>query len=57
MEESEVGEAMTTLGSRWKDEYVLSNPEAAYLAWLYGDMTPTKEQREYLNRKFAGQEP
>jgi hypothetical protein len=48
---------MTDLGKQWKEAWVIENPDAAYLAWLYGDYTPTKEVKEYLNRRYAGREP
>jgi hypothetical protein len=57
IEKSEIGKAMTDLGKQWKEAWVIENPDAAYLAWLYGDYTPTKEVKEYLNRRYAGREP
>jgi hypothetical protein len=57
IEKSEIGKTMTDLGKQWKEAWVIENPDAAYLAWLYGDYTPTKEVKEYLNRRYAGREP
>jgi hypothetical protein len=54
---SEIGKAMEELGSQWKEQWVIENPEAAYQAWYWGYYTPTKDVKEYLNRRFAGREP
>jgi hypothetical protein len=44
----QVAKYMANEGSAWREEFAITNPEAAYLAWKYGYWNPPAAVREAL---------
>ena len=52
LDKQEPAKGMDYYGSKWKDEWVASNPREAYDAWKYGYYTPKKEIKAWLAGQF-----